>query len=192
MIYTVHARPGAPDDEMVAVPEGSAKWAFVFGTLWLLWNRLWWMALVFLLVGAVLNAAGQLALQGATVWWAGLVGLALTLLPRVWLALEGHELRRRKLERRGWIFTDTVEATRRSDAELIAMARAEERRERAVLVAERERVQAAAIREARLAPRPHRPKVPMPHPSPATPEPEPEQPTLRLVETIVARPSHRD
>lgn len=194
MIYTVYSKPDDAE-ELVAVPEGSAKWAFVFGTLWLLWNRLWWFALLFLLVGAILNAAGRWALQDAGVWWAGLAGLALTLLPRFWLALEGHELRRRKLERRGWLFTDTVEAPRRADAELIALARAEERREAATLVAERERRQAAEVRAARLSPRAHRPRPPMPQEPPAEPaEPrdtpeQSEQPNLRLVETIVARPS---
>ena len=195
MIYTIYNKPGDAE-EIVAVPEGSAKWAFVFGTLWLLWHRLWWFALVFLLVAAILNAAGRWALQGADVWWAAIVGLALTLLPRVWLALEGHELRRRKLERRGWLFADTVEAPRRSDAELIALARLEDRREAAVAVAERERIRAAELRAARLSPRAHRPRPPLPQtPEPATEterereEPPSDQPNLRLVETIVARPT---
>lgn len=194
MIYTVYARPDDPE-ELVAVPEGGSKWAFVFGTLWLLWNRLWWAALVFLLVGAILNAGGRLALNGAEAWYAGLAGLALTLLPRLWLALEGHELRRRRLERRGWLLTDTVEATRRADAETIALARAEERRGRARLVRERERAHAAALRAERLAPRSHRPRPPLPQPAQepvaAAREPEaasPDAPSLRLVETIVARP----
>ena len=199
MIWTVHAKPDAIGHHVVAVPETSAKWAFVFGTLWLLWNRLWWAALVFLLVGLILNAAGQAALLGIgaeTPWWVPLATLGLALLPRLWLALEGHELRRRKLERRGWLFADTVEAPRRSDAELIALARLEDRREAAVAVAERERIRAAELRAARLSPRAHRPRPPLPQtPEPATEterereEPPSDQPNLRLVETIVARPT---
>ena len=167
MIWTVHARPDAIGHHVVAVPEARSPWAFVFGTLWLLWHRMWWAALVFLLIGLILNAVGQFALAGIgdePLWWVPPAALLLAVLPRFWLALEGNELRRRKLERRGYRLAEIVEAENRADAEVIAVARDRDRVALAELEAERDRLYRLDMRDAYLAPRAHRPEPPLPLP----------------------------
>ena len=120
MMWTVHARPsrkrrkagrdvsadvpadvpgGMPDD-VVAVADAPARWALVFGTLWLLRHRLWWEALVFALATTLLGIVARFA--DPLVPWGPVLGLGLVLLPRVWLMLDGPDMRRRRLERAGW------------------------------------------------------------------------------------------
>ena len=167
MIWTVYAKPDAIGHDIVAVPEARSSWAFVFGTLWLLRHRLWWAALVFLLIGLILNAVGQVALAGIgdePLWWVSPTALMLAVLPRFWLALEGNELRRRKLERRGYRLAEVVEAENRADAEVIAVARDRDRVSLAELEAERDRLYQLDMRDAYLAPHAHRPEPPLPLP----------------------------
>ena len=96
-VWTVHyppadARPAGPEAGLpVLVPEGFAWLAFLFGLPWLLWHRLWWEALAYLGIMALLTA-----LAPATA--ATPAGLALHLL----LGFQARDLWRAGLARRGW------------------------------------------------------------------------------------------
>ena len=106
-IYTVHLPPDAvtPDtvaEKAVFVKEGFAIGGFVFSGFWLLFNRLWLLAIGYaLLFGLVILAFRYLgfpivAYGPVTLLMAGLVGL------------EGHEWQRRNYTRKGWSHAGTV------------------------------------------------------------------------------------
>jgi Protein of unknown function (DUF2628) len=106
-IYTVHLPPDAktPDnvaEKAVFVKEGFAVGGFVFTGLWLIYNRMWLLALGY---GAVfgLTVAGfaffklpPIAFGAITFLLAGLIGI------------EGNEWVRRKYSGQSWLHAGTV------------------------------------------------------------------------------------
>lgn len=115
MIFTLYGgidEAGAPrPDTISAIPEAAAKWALVAPPIWLAWHRLWFALAVYLLIGALV-----LAMLFTPYWPAALV---LGGIPAIYLFLEGHQLRRRALDRAGAVMLGVVDA---SSAE-IAVAR---------------------------------------------------------------------
>lgn len=93
------------------VRDGFHFWAFLFGPLWLLWNRLWIeAALLFaamLIVGMMTTLAGA---PQAAPW--------LSLLLSIFVGLEGPALRLAALRRRGWRDAGVVIADDAGDAEI--------------------------------------------------------------------------
>ena len=126
MIWTVHAKPRAGREPAVeVVPDALAKWAVVFGTLWLLRHRLWWEALAFALLVILVNRVADLVLSavaGPSALVAAPLALVLALLPRLWLLLEGNNMRRARLERAGYMDAGVVEAADAEGARLAAFA----------------------------------------------------------------------
>ena len=107
-VWTVHAEPPpapgaagvAPGhDGVVLVPEGFAWLAFLFGPLWLAWHRLWLCAGLYLLTVLVL---GLLLPAG--------VALPAEFALQFLLGAHGHDLRRRRLARRGLAAAGVVAA----------------------------------------------------------------------------------
>jgi len=99
------------------VREGFSRAAFFLGPVWLAWHRLWgflllWLALAFLFVFEAPKAFNV----GAIIC----VALALEFL----LGLEGNNLRRGELARRGFRLVDVAAGIRRVDAERIYFRRA--------------------------------------------------------------------
>lgn len=97
-IYTVHENADAaePSDRIVLVREGFAFWAFAFHFLWLLSQRLWVTALLFLGVMVALEHYGtQVGLSNITV---AVLQFALQLL----LGFAARDLQRFKLVRAGY------------------------------------------------------------------------------------------
>lgn len=99
-LYTVHGEPpreatgpeGWPEPRSrppVLVKEGFSFWAFLFGFLWFLFHRLWWEALLLL----VLTVCAGLLPDPAS----GIAVLALQLLA----GLEARDRLRAKLARKG-------------------------------------------------------------------------------------------
>jgi len=105
---TVHERDSDEDDvtarseKIVFVREGVAMWALFFPLIWLLYHRMWLMMLAYLVVvfaiGALVSAAGLPEMIG------GLITMALSFL----LALEGNDLRRWALARKGYTLADVT------------------------------------------------------------------------------------
>jgi hypothetical protein len=108
IVYTVH-EPGQPAqnieeraDDIVFIKEGFTWWGFLFGPLWLLFNRLWFeFALVLLVAGVVAAGLVQLGLKDQA---PGIVSWLLMLL----IGFEGNDLRRWRLERKGYAFLASV------------------------------------------------------------------------------------
>ena len=113
MIHTIHIPPatdaGAGDiGEAVAIPEGKAPWALIAPPFWLAWHRLWWALTVYLLVTAIGLSLLATPLAPAALLLGGL--------PGIFLLLEGHQLRRNKLERLGWQFVGVAEGHDENEA----------------------------------------------------------------------------
>ncbi len=113
-IYTVHLPPGegaGPDRLETAefVRDGFSWLALFFPLVWLLWHRLWWATLGWLLAVVGIEVLGRFA--GETV--AGIVAVVFA----VWFALVARDIRRWTLERNGRPAVAAVEADRRDEAE---------------------------------------------------------------------------
>jgi hypothetical protein len=120
--YTAHLPPDVVTPEQVSektilVKDGFSFPAFVFGGFWLLAQRLWLPAFVFLL------ALGGVML---TFWWFGLprpaYGIVSTLMSLL-VGIEGNEWLRRGLSRRGFRHVETVSGTSLAECERTFFAR---------------------------------------------------------------------
>ena len=114
-LYTVHLGNELSDlasaDRAALVPDRFSLWAAVFGPFWLLRHRAWRaLALVIALDAAALVLS-----------YLGLVPVAalspLGWLQAIWLGIEGNDMRRAALERRGMRAVDIVSAANAEAAE---------------------------------------------------------------------------
>jgi hypothetical protein len=96
--------------DAVFVHEGFSRAAFFLGPFWLAWNRLWIGLIVWFAVYFLLAIEAPHYLSGGTIFW---IGLLLQFL----LGLEGNNLRRWELARRGFRLADIAAGIRRVDAE---------------------------------------------------------------------------
>jgi len=116
-VYTVHEprlRSGAvaPDPErFVFVRDGFYVWAFLLTPLWLIWNRLWLVLLVYLVV--IFGIAQALHHAGVQPGGRSLVMLLISFL----IGLEAGTLRRFTLARRGFRNVGLVSGTNIEAAE---------------------------------------------------------------------------
>ena len=112
MIYTLyqrfelghhgHGNLVRDPDTIEIVPETKATWALVFPPLWLAWHGLWaWLFVWILFTAFILTSL-------LTPYWP--VGIVVGFVPGLYLWLEGHQLRREKLEASGYELTDVIEA----------------------------------------------------------------------------------
>ncbi|MBN9148475.1 MULTISPECIES: DUF2628 domain-containing protein [unclassified Nitrobacter] len=116
-VYTVHAPPaegtdvrGAPD-RFVFVRDGFSFWAFVFGPLWLLYQRLWLAFAGYMVLSIALEVVMTLLrVSGGT-------RLTVMVVIAVLMGLEAASLRRWTLSRRKWRQLDVVVADDREAAE---------------------------------------------------------------------------
>ncbi len=116
-VYTVHAPlassrgASATPDRFVFVRDGFHFWAFVAGLIWLIWHRLWWALLGYI----VLSVAAELALSmlGA----GSATRLAVMLLFALLMGFEAASIRRWTLSRRKWRQLDIVVADDEETAE---------------------------------------------------------------------------
>ncbi|HKH80344.1 MAG TPA: DUF2628 domain-containing protein [Methylovirgula sp.] len=92
------------------VPEGFSRAAFFLGPFWLAWHRLWLELLAWLVVFGLL-ASGALRFIGPGTSF--MIGFLLQIL----LGLEGNNLRRGGLARRGYRLVDVAAGATRDDAE---------------------------------------------------------------------------
>lgn len=115
-IFTVHIdtagpEPGLNAEQMVLVPEKFNFWAFGFGPLWLVWNRLWLALTGWILFIAILVTTSLLLSVPAS-------AVLLIYYASVFLiALEANQLRRRRLEKQGLKLVDITGGRDVEDAE---------------------------------------------------------------------------
>ena len=117
--FTVHHHSDTPagiletPEDAVFVKEGFAWGAFFLPFVWALWNRMWIVATLILAAALIFSGIAQwLKLGGGTTF-------AISLLINFLIALEGNELLRWTLERRGLGLTGIVTGPSRNDCEFI-------------------------------------------------------------------------
>ena len=115
-IYTVHV-PVTRDSEVSPNPDrvrfvrdGFYFWAFLLGPLWMIWNRLWLVLLIYLVLTTALFAG--LTVLGVSSGAQFVVGLLIAAL----IGCEGGSLRRWSLRRR-WTQAGVVAAKDLEEAE---------------------------------------------------------------------------
>ncbi len=106
-VYTVHIDPlsAAADRGAVLVKEGFSWPAFLFGFVWALWHRMWWIAVGLGALEAALGAGLYVLQPAPTLALAIEVGAALI------IGSAGNDLRRMSLDRRGCAETAIVAGT---------------------------------------------------------------------------------
>jgi hypothetical protein len=116
-VYTVHApRSAGPDlvtatDKVVFVRDGFYVWAFLAALLWMIWHRLWWALLGYV----VISIAGEVAMSALGV--GGGTRLLVMVLFALLMGLEGASLRRWTYSRGNWRQLDVVVAEDTDSAE---------------------------------------------------------------------------
>jgi hypothetical protein len=125
-IWTIHEPASAATsleraEKLVFIKDGFSWLAFFFSPLWMLYHRLWLGTLLYVLISAATIAAGALLpLGGGSEFLLGFV-------PMLYAGFEGNDLRRRKLERRGYTQIGSVAAKSGIEAEVAYFANAPER-----------------------------------------------------------------
>ena len=92
------------------LPDGKPWLAAFIPPAWLLWHRLWWGFFIYLAI------VGALSLLIMTQWREA--AIFLSVIPGLYLLLEGHELIRQKYETKGWKFAGVVHGTNIDEAEM--------------------------------------------------------------------------
>ena len=117
IVYTVHEppRPGqsieARADSIEFVKEGFTIWGFVFGPLWLLYNRAW---LAFILTLVVMAGLAALLIQlGLKDQAPGIVDILVSLI----IGFEGNDILRWSLQRKGYALLASVAGRNRLECE---------------------------------------------------------------------------
>ncbi|HSO47155.1 MAG TPA: DUF2628 domain-containing protein [Rhizobiaceae bacterium] len=108
--YTAYLPPDGSLEDARFVAGRFSWFALLFAPVYLLWHRLWYAFALWLLVTI------GIAVIGATL--GGQLSLPLSLLPSLFLAIEGPQLIRARLERLGWREAATVQAANAAEAEL--------------------------------------------------------------------------
>ncbi|WP_439816377.1 DUF2628 domain-containing protein [Zavarzinia sp. CC-PAN008] len=116
-VYSVHASPAAAPEDWVLVPEGFSWGAFVFSWMWLAYRRLW------LALGLFLGVLVAIGLARVLTGFDAGTHATLVLAAMVFLGLEGNDLRRARLEARGWRELGVVGARSLDEAEVAMLAR---------------------------------------------------------------------
>lgn len=112
-IYTVHIKPDSKDpyQHPEFVQEGFNLYAFLFGGLWMLYNRLWWSALCIILFNAGLS---EVALRYG---FHPMSVLAIQLGFQALIGFHANDLLRVALKKRGYIVADIVTGDNKMRAE---------------------------------------------------------------------------
>jgi len=105
-------RSGAPSrPDTTFVRDEFSFPALIVPLVWLVWHRLWFAALMLLLVSAGIGMAGEYIAPGAAMFFAGLV-------VSVYVALEGPAWRLARFRRLGYSEVGAVIASNLDDAEI--------------------------------------------------------------------------
>jgi len=112
--YTVYMPPKDSlehsEENFRLVPDAKATFALFFPPFWLVWHKLWLPLMVYL---CVIIAIMILAFTNP-----GIAVSYLSVLPGLYLLLEGYELVRKNLENNGWQYVGIVEGENKEEAEI--------------------------------------------------------------------------
>ncbi len=112
--YTVYMPPkdtlDSREENFRLVPDTKATFALFFPPFWLVWHKLWLPLMVYF---CVIVAIMILAFASP-----GIAVSYLSILPGLYLLLEGYELVRKNLESKGWQYAGIVEGENKEEAEI--------------------------------------------------------------------------
>ena len=113
-VFTVHEPPEGRANRFEAitlVKEGFCWPALFIPAIWMIWHRMWWVLLGWLVIGVGLAAIGEVFKETSFV--VGILSFAFS----IWVALEANELRRWSLARKGWRLLGIAAGRDREEAE---------------------------------------------------------------------------
>lgn len=106
-IYSVYTKPDENDayGKTVFVKEGFNIFAFIFGGLWALFNRIWLIAILLIFISASLEISGKVQLS------------IISMLLSLWFGFEAHNFKTAKLLRKNFQLKDVVIAKNLTEAQ---------------------------------------------------------------------------
>lgn len=112
--YTVYMPPKdnlvKSEENFLLIPDTKATLALFFPPFWLVWYKLWLPLMIYF---CVIVAIMILAFTSPSI-----AVSYLSILPGLYLLLEGYELVRKNLESKGWQFAGIVEGENKEEAEI--------------------------------------------------------------------------
>ena len=108
-VYVIEAPDKDTGHDYRFVPDTKSIWALIAPPVWLIWHRLWLALLVYFCVATGIGMLAGLEPGPAAAY--------LSILPGLFLLLDGNQLIVNKLERDGWVYQGVVEANSKEDAE---------------------------------------------------------------------------
>lgn len=110
-VFSVHIRPGDKTAEhAVIIREGFSFWGFLLSGLWALSHRLW-LAFIVLAIAFALSGLASHILNGGP-----LMEVTLSLVVMLAFGFTANDIRRKKMERRGWTLMTVIAANDETDA----------------------------------------------------------------------------
>ncbi len=105
-LYSVHIDPNAPRpyETAIFIAEGFNFWAFFFGVLWSLYQRLWILAFILLCINVALSGMAEYFGFSPFSIYVLQVGIQLM------VGFQGNDARRIMLTKKGYIVADMVAA----------------------------------------------------------------------------------
>ena len=95
-IFTVYSKPGDNIDKSIFIKEGFSIYAFLFQFFWALYNRLWQLSILFIVISMSLNLF--LSLEFISVETLYVIDFVMFL----FIGIEANDILRYYLERRGY------------------------------------------------------------------------------------------
>ncbi len=110
--FCIYLPPDNMDNHSGAVflPDDKPYFALLAPPIWLAWHRLWWALLIYLVIISAILLLILTPYRDAAVF--------ISLIPGIYIWLEGHKLIHQRYELQGWIFQGVVGANSLDDAEL--------------------------------------------------------------------------
>ena len=111
-VYEVYTPPSGSSDSAEAarfIRDGNSLWALIVPGLWLLWHSLWLELAAYIALQALLIFLGN--------WGLAAVAIILSILPGLYLFLEGSRHLAARLVRHGWCLAGIIEANDLDSAE---------------------------------------------------------------------------
>ncbi len=111
--YTVYIKQDDDDIPHIEYIPEKFSWAgFILNTIWLIYNRLWSQALLFLTTIVLvyqLELAYIISPNMSLIIWIGI---------SFFVGFTGNDMLRRRLEKQGYVFSDVIIASSENEAEL--------------------------------------------------------------------------
>ena len=113
-LYEVYVKKDSsrPLEDIVIVSQGFNIWAFIFHFFWAIYNKLWSLALLFLVFISFEALSHQILSDKSGIFFS-----LFFLLVKIWIAFEAHNFKARLLRKKGYVLYDIVTGGNETEAE---------------------------------------------------------------------------